>query len=356
MLNFAVGPVMMDKEILKIGATQLPYFRTNDFSNVILENESILKELSGAKKSSRVIFLTGSGTAAMESSIINLFNKKDKVLVVNGGNFGKRFKELCDIHNINSKEIKLNYGETLNKNHLSPYDGKGFTGFLINMHETTTGVLYDMRTIKDFCSKNKLFLVVDAISSFLADHYNMQDYGVNATILGSQKALALPPGMSFVILDEVAQKRINKKHNHTLYFDFNRYLRDGKRGQTPYTPAVTILLQLRKRLSSIKKIGINNIINNTARIANDFRAKIVNIPLEIPWQSLSNTLTPLKPTGNMTADEIVSYLKDHNIFVCPNGGDLKEKIFRVGHIGSITKKDNNTLISLFIDMKNKGIL
>jgi aspartate aminotransferase-like enzyme len=103
-------------------------------------------------------------------------------------------------------------------------------------------------------------------------------------------------------------------------------------------------------------MGVENIINNTSFIANYFRNKIKNIPLEIPWQPISNALTPLKPMGKMRADEIFLYLKDHGIFVCPNGGDLKKTIFRVGHMGAITKEENDILINQLFDMKNKGIL
>lgn len=357
MLNFAVGPVMMDSEILKIGSEQIPYFRTDEFSKLMLENEMLLKKCAKASDSSRVIFLTGSGTAAMEATIMNLFDKRDRLLVVNGGSFGSRFKELCDIHELNSEEIRLNYGEPLTKKHLEPYDNKGFTGFLINMHETSTGVLYDMDLVKYFCQRNNLLLVVDAIGSFLADKYDMSQYGVNATILSSQKAIALPPGMSFVILDDKAQERIVNNHVRSLYFDFKKYLLDGERGQTPYTPAVSTLLQLRKRLQRIDEIGVDKVVDKVAHLAQDFRNKIKGLPLEIASPSLSNALTPLKPTGKMPANEIVKYLKDnYYIFVCPNGGSLSKTLFRVGHIGAITEDDNNVLVKALFDMNERGVL
>lgn len=357
MLNFTVGPVMLEQDILEIGSEQIPYFRTNDFSELMLENEMLLKKCAGASKQSRVIFLTGSGTSAMEAAVINLLDNNDKVLIVNGGNFGNRFKEICNIHKLAIEEICLNYGEPLTNEHLEPYENKGFTSFLINVHETSTGVLYDMNLVKDFCQRNNLLLIADAISTFLADNYNMEEYGVNATIFSSQKAIALPPGMSFVILDEKAQKRVTSNHIPSLYFDFNRYLIDGKRGQTPYTPAVGILIQLRKRLERINKTGVDNIVLNVASIANDFRSKIKGLPLEITSCSLSNALTPLKPKGKMSAHEIFKFLeRNYKIFVNPSGGSLREVLFRVGHIGAITEEDNTTLIKAFFDMNERGIL
>ena len=349
MLNFAVGPVLMEQDILDIGNQQIPYFRTNEFSKIMLENEKLLKKFVNASDDSRVISLTASGTAAMEASIMNLFTKNDKVLVVNGGSFGKRFKEICDIHEINSEEINLNYSEILTKENLEPYENKGFTGFLINVHETSTGVLYDMDLVKDFCKRNNLFLVVDAISSFLADKFDMQ--GINAVIL------ALPPGLSFVIIDDKAQKRALDNRVKSIYFGFKNYLEDGKRGQTPFTPAVSTLIQLNKRLKKINDASIEKVISEVAYIANDFRNKISGLPLDIASSSMSNALTPLRPKGNMAANEIFEYLKDnYDIFICPNGGDLSKKLFRVGHIGNINIFDNDTLINALKDMYEKGIL
>lgn len=174
MLNFTVGPVMSDDVVRAIGAEQVPYFRTPEFSAVMLENEMLMKKFAKAGDEARVVFITGSGTAAMEATVMNVFDKTDKVLVVNGGSFGQRFVELCQIHEIPYEEIKLEKGKALKKEQLDMYDGKGFTGFLVNVHETSTGVHYDIEMISEFCKKNGIFLVVDAISSFLADDFDEQ--------------------------------------------------------------------------------------------------------------------------------------------------------------------------------------
>lgn len=174
MINFAVGPVMMEDDVLSSGAQQIPYFRTQEFSNIMIENEKMIKECLDADEKSKVIFLTSSGTGAMEASVMNVFNKQDKVLVVNGGSFGRRFKEICDLHEIPNEEIKLDFGQPLTKEKLDRYKGKGFTGFLINIHETSTGMLYDIDLVSSFCREENIFLMVDAISSFLADEINMK--------------------------------------------------------------------------------------------------------------------------------------------------------------------------------------
>lgn len=354
MLNFTVGPVMMDEEILKIGSEQIPYFRTEEFSELIIENENLLMQCVNAPPSSRTIFLTGSGTAAMEATVMNLFTKEDKVLVVNGGSFGKRFKQICDIHCIKSDEIKLDYFSPLLEEHLAPFENRGYTGFLINVHETSTGVLYNMKLVSEFCKRNNLLLVVDAISSFLADPFDMKMFGVNVTIISSQKALALPPGMSYIIVDLKAQEIMYRNYTKSMYFNLKEYLANGERGQTPFTPAVSNLIQLNKRLHSIINKGINNIINDVSKLAEDFRFRIKNLPLEIATSYPSNALTPLKPNGKISAIQIFKFLKNnYNILVTPNGGDLAEVIFRVGHIGNINIDMNNILIDSLRSILNK---
>lgn len=356
MINLSVGPVMMSEEIREIGSEQIPYFRTNEFSEIMLENEKIMIECTNAPEGSRVVFLTASGTAAMEATVANVLSKNDKVLVINGGSFGKRFKEICDIYELDVDEIKLDYFEQITIDHLNPYEGKGYTALLINVHETSTGVLYDMDVVKDFCRRNNLLLIVDAISSFLADHYDMKSLGASVTILSSQKALALPPGMSFVVLDSVAQERIMQNSIKCLYFNFKNYLKDGLRGQTPYTPAVSVLLQLNKRLKSIQEQGLNQVINNVEVIAKDFRNRIGNLPLEIASEAPSNALTPIICKGTITAQNLFRQLKDeYNIFIVPSGGNLPDRLLRVGHIGSVEIKDNIKLVEALKSIMGDGI-
>lgn len=119
---------------------------------------------------------------------------------------------------------------------------------MVNAHETSTGVLYDLDLIGDFCKKENIFLVVDAISAFLADDINMKKNNINVMITGSQKALALPAGMALIVVDKKAIERIENNNVKSMYFNLKDYLNNGKRGQTPFTPAVSIILQLNSRL------------------------------------------------------------------------------------------------------------
>ena len=279
MINFTVGPVQSSEKVRSIGAEQVPYFRTPEFSDLMKENEKLMKKFAKASDDSRVVFITGSGTASMEACVMNLFTSEDKVLVVNGGSFGNRFVQLCEIHDVPHEVIALEKGKTLTREELYKYDGMGFTGFLVNMHETSTGVLYDIDMISEFCKKNDIFLLVDAISAFLANPINVKEQHVGAMITGSQKALACPPGISVIVLSPEAIERIERNKVKSMYFDLQDALKNGERGQTPFTPAVAILIQINERLKEIEaQGGVESEIKRIATLAEDFRTKIKELP------------------------------------------------------------------------------
>lgn len=357
MLNFTVGPVTSDEIVRSIGAEQVPYFRTPEFSTVMLENEKMIKNFAKAEEDARVVFLTGSGTAAMEASVMNAFDEHDKVLIVNGGSFGQRFVELCQIHEVPYEEIHLELGKALKVEQLEEYENKGFTGFLVNVHETSTGVHYNIKAISDFCKRNGIFLVVDMISSFLADEFNMSELGVQIMITGSQKALACHPGISVIALSRKAVNRVENRNVKCMYLNLKSALKNGERGQTPFTPAVGILLQINARLKEIENAGgVESEIKKVAELAQDFREKIKALPFEIVSESMSNAVTPLHPL-NVSAYNVFTRLKDeYGIWICPNGGELKDSIFRVGHMGALTKDDNTTLVNAFEDLLKRGLL
>ena len=363
MINFTVGPVQMDEEIRRIGAEEIPYFRTPEFSALMKENEGLMNRFMKAGEGARTVFLTGSGTAAMEAAVINLFTKQDRLLVVNGGSFGARFVRICQIHGIPYDEIRLEAGKKLTKEHLENKAERGYTGFLVNVHETSTGVHYDMELISRFCRENRIWLVVDAISSFLADEFLMEKWGVDLVLTGSQKALALPPGIAAIVMNERTVRRVEESQVESLYFNLKDYLKDGERGQTPFTPAVGILIQMNRRLKRIEEKGLVEEQERIKELAEDFRQKIKGLPFKIVSEALSSAETPLAPTGKLqggnpvSAYRIFEILKDeYGIFVCPNGGELAEKVFRVGHIGHLTKEDNQKLVDALKDMQDRGLL
>lgn len=355
MLNFTVGPVMSSEAVRALGAEQIPYFRTPEFSELMFENERLIKKFAKTEDNARVVFITGSGTASMEASVMNIFTPQDKVLVINGGSFGHRFVQICQIHDIPYTEIIPEFGQNVTSEMLTPFEGKGYTGFLVNLDETSTGVLYDIELISGFCKRNGIFLIVDSISSFLCDPFDMKALDVQVMITGSQKALACPPGISLIVLSQKAVERVYTNKVKSMYFDLKDALKNGERGQTPFTCAVGILRQINMRLKEIDAAGGVEVENRRiGKLAEDFREKIKGLPFEIISNSLPNAVTPLHPT-TASAYDIFTILKDeYKIWICPNGGDLKDKVFRVGHIGALTPNDNTTLINAFKDLQRKG--
>ena len=357
MINFTVGPVQSSDAVRAIGAEQVPYFRTAEFSELMLENERLVKKFAKASDDSRVVFITGSGSAGMETAIMNTLTPADKAIVVNGGSFGHRFVELCELHEIPFTEIKLQPGKALKAEHLKEFEGKGYTSFIVNKHETSTGVHYDMQLISDFCKRNNLFLIVDCISTFLADPFDMATLGADVMITGSQKALACPPGISVMALSPKALTRIEQIKCKCQYLDLKIALKNAERGQTPWTPAVSILRQINVRLKEIDANGgVEAEIARTASLASYFRERIKGLPFEIVSESLSNAVTPLHPTTASAYDIFLKIKDEYGMWICPNGGDMKDTVFRVGHIGSLTTADYDKLVDAFNDLKNKGFI
>ena len=357
MINFTVGPVQSSDAVRAIGAEQVPYFRTAEFSELMLENERLVKKFAHTTEDSRVVFMTCSGSGGMETAIMNCLTKEDKALVVNGGSFGERFVELLTLHQIPFTEIKLEHGKALKAEHLAPYEGQGYTAFLVNKHETSTGVHYDMNLISDFCKRNQLFLIVDCISTFLADPFDMKELGADIMITGSQKALACPPGISVMVLSPKAINRVNNTKCVCQYFDLKIALKNMERGQTPWTPAVGILRQINARLKEIDANGgVEGEIARIGALATYFREQIKNLPFEIVSESLSNAVTPLHPITASAYDIFLKIKDEYGMWICPNGGDMKDTIFRVGHIGALTTKDYDKLIAAFQDLQKKCVI
>lgn len=348
---------MSDEEVLAIGGEQVPYFRTQEFSDIMLENEALMKEFVNAPEGAKAVFITGSGTASMEAVVMNVFTSADKLLVIDGGSFGHRFVQLCELHKIPYTAIKPERGHVVTAGMLEKYRGKGYTGLLVNIHETSTGVHYDPELLGNFCKEEGLLFVIDAISSFLADKVDMQAYNADVVITGSQKVLACAPGISIIILDGEAMERVWANATKVMYLDLKDALKNAERGQTPFTPAVGILRQIHARLTRIKENGgADSEIAKIKAQAEDFRTKIKGLPFEIYSESMSNAMTPLHPITASAYDIFLRLKDEYGIWVCPNGGELKDTLFRVGHFGAQTPQDNDTLLSAFKDLRNRGLI
>lgn len=348
MKHFIVGPVEMYPCTREIYRNDYLYFRTEEFGSLINNCLKKVNQLIGNDVENSLIYLTASGTAAMEASVENCMDKNDKALVINGGTFGHRFCELLEYHNIPFNSINLNWNEQLEYSHLEQFENKGYTALFVNLHETSTGQLYDINLLSDFCKRNNMLLIVDAISTFLADEYKMQDWGIDVTIISSQKGFCLSPGLSFISFSQRMIDKINLKSKvASKYFDFKDYFKNITRGQTPYTPAVFIMYELKAMLDYIDSIGGKEVfLKKIEEKCLHFRKLAKENGLKIPSSyPLSNLLTPIV-CENIKASELVKHLRDkYELCVNPCGGDMADKMFRVSHIGNTTKEDFKDLVN-----------
>ena len=344
---FTVGPTQMRKEIMEVGGQLVPYFRTPEFSEIMLDSDRLLKKFMNAGRDAQSIYLTCSGTGAMEATIMNCFTKNDKVLIVDGGTFGHRFVDLCKVHGIPHDSICIRFDEILTEKHFKKFDIFGYRVVFVNIEGTATGQLYDIKIISDYCKRNDTYLVVDAISSFLIDHYDMDTYDVDATIISSQKGMCIAPGLSVVVLsDRIVRERVKKIDIKNLYFNFNEYMKDFERGQTPFTPCVGICMEMNRALNLIEEMGLENLLMSIDKVAKDFRKRVKELPVTIPAFPLSSAITPIIFKDKI-AKKVFNILKDkYDVYVNPTGGDREEYVLRVAHIGDTTIEDNKMLIDL----------
>ena len=333
---FTVGPVEMYPESLRIGGEQLPYFRTPEFSSIVKQCDQAMRELAGAGADHRTVLLTASGTGAMEAAVINMVGPSERALVIRGGSFGERFGEICVDNGIGFDAIDLEPGRSLPLDALKRAGLGRYKALFVNAHETSTGLLYDMDRIGEACRKTGTMLIVDAISAFLCDPLNMEGMGIDLLITSSQKALALAPGLSLMVLGPRALNMTGSIRPRSHYFGLEKYLKDSERGQTPFTPAVGVVLQLHERLEAIRNEGVETFVRRSASLASHFRASIAGLPFAIFPDHPSNALTALTPTNGTSAFEVYTKLKEgYGLVVTPNGGKLRDRVFRVGHMGNL---------------------
>ena len=341
---FTPGPVAIPAHILAQGSEQPPYNRTPDFSDFtreILVGLKYIFQTEGA-----VVVLTASGTAAMEAAVLNLFRSSDKALIINGGTFGERWCELCRVHSVAFEEIKLAAGCDVDLAQIEQIlSNRSFTALLINAHETSTGHLYDIESIGKTAREHSLLFVVDAISAIGADTFLMDKWSVDVAILSSQKAMALPPGLSFVGMGARALARLDDVTPKTLYLNLSDYLTNQERGQLPYTPAIGLLVQLHQRLDDIRGVGLTALCQEHRSRALKFRKMLDGLPFRFLPERPSNALTALVCEA-VNAFELVETLREnYGIEAAPNSGALRDTVFRISHMGAQNSADLEALIA-----------
>ena len=341
-MKLFVFPGNIEDEILSIATEQIPYFRTDWFSNILLENECMLLDLIGCSEG-RVIPYTASGTAAMEACLLGVSQIVDKkILTIAGGTFGCRWGEMCRMHDIDYCEFPVEYGKDINMQGLRDEIVSGAYGALMMPHnETLSGTLYDIETISKWCKESGTLYLVDAISSFLADEFLMDLYGVDIAITSSQKGLTLPPGMSFVVLSKDVVSNAAEVING-FYYDWKKHLSESNlpRGQTPFSPATHLVMQMHKRLKGIVESGIESFQGHVQARASAFREEIKKYGWEFTTEGcMASCVTGIRLP--VRARPLVDYLESKNIYVIPSYDKPPfDHVLRVAHYGCLTPNDD----------------
>ncbi len=335
-MKLFVFPGNIEEDILSIGAQQLPYMRTSFFSNIVKESEQMILDLIGCQEG-RVIPLTSSGTGAMDAVVTNYVSTKKKALVIAGGSFGYRWEALCKYYNIDHYTHSVEFGKDIDYSKLEEdIKREGVDVLLCQQHETSSGQLFNISLIGAICKANGVSLVVDAISSFLSEPLNMNDMGVDICLTSSQKGLNILPGIALIILSKNLEA--HKFSNKSFYFDFQENLKNLTRGQTPYSPATSIFLQLHERLVRLTKAGLNATLDNVNGKALYFRGLCNKYGWKRPVDTPANCITGFFVNNN--GDILFEELMSRGFCIMPGG---TPNYFRVSHLGVQTEEDLTNL-------------
>lgn len=335
---FTPGPTEIEEEIREIASKKLPYFRGDKYANMMLELTADMKYIFQTK--STPLTITSSGTGVMEMAIQNLLNPGNRVIVLNGGTFGAKWVEMCKAFGVEVKEVKLELGKLPRLEDIEFVLTEDVKALLVNAHETSTGLLYNIQEMGQITHDKGVLLIVDAISSMCADEFRMDDWKVDCAMVSSNKALACLPGLSFIAFSVRAWNVIESVNQNRCYFNAENYLNNIQRGMTPFTPAMIVTFQLCERIKMIKEMGLDNYIRQHAVKADAFRKKILETGrFSIFPERQTNALSAIKLPGYAKASGIVTYLKEkYDCYIAPNPTN-NETYLRISHMGHLSVDD-----------------
>jgi aspartate aminotransferase-like enzyme len=340
------GPTPVPSEALLAMARPIIHHRTSQFRKIFEQVNNDLKYIFNTKND--VITFTSSGTGAMEASVSCLLSPGDKAITIEGGKFGERFGLICKAYGIDNIPIKVEYGKTVKPAQIEAELKKSpdIKAVYTTLCETSTGVLSDIKAIGEVVAKTGAVLVVDVISGLGASEYNPDQWKVDVTVGGSQKGLMLPPGLAFISLSKKAWGLVEQSKCPKYYFDLKAAKKSVEKNDTPWTPAVTLVLGLRESLKLMKEEGLDNILTRHKRLAQATRKAVEAIGLEIFSEAPADAVTAVKVPSGVDGVKLVNTMRDeYGVSVAGGQGELKGKIFRIAHLGFMEKFDVITGIS-----------
>ena len=329
------------------------HHRTVEFRALYQRVLNQLKEFVGTKQD--VLLMACSGTGAMEASISNLTSPGDRVLVLSAGKFGERWRDIAKAFGCQADVISAPYGETFSLDEVRKALKPDTRAVLMQATETSTGVRHDVQGIAKLLkdAKSDALLVVDAITGLGTTHLDVDGWGVDVIIGGSQKAVMIPPGLAYLSLSDKAWAAADTSKNPRYYFDLRKERKNAQKGESSYTPAVSLIAALGASLDFIAAQGGGDLatgrkalVDNAETCAAMTRAAVEALGLKLfaPGSPAAAATAVYAPEG-LDSGVIVKELKTRFAAIVTNGqGEMKGKIFRIAHIGLFDYMDTIALI------------
>src|SRR5579864_3144524 len=311
------------------------HHRTEEFRNVYKAALADLKEVYGT--SNDVLCFAASGTGAMDASVSNLFSPGDKVVVCTAGKFGERWAEIAKAYGLDANVLKVEYGDVVTPDRIEAAlkAEPGTKGVFLQASETSTGAEHDVKTIAGIVKKTDAIFVVDAITGLGTTPLDIDGWGLDVVIGGSQKAFMIPPGVAFLCISPKAWKLSETATLPHYYFDFKKEKKNGDKGESSWTPSTAIILALGPALAYVKQVGMANLIENAQMLARATRAAAKELGLELfAPNSPGASVTSVKAPRGLDSGVIVKEFRSRFGAVIANGqGSMKGQIFRIAHLG-----------------------
>jgi aspartate aminotransferase-like enzyme len=323
------------------------YHRAPAFMECLKETQENLKWLFQTKQT--VVQLAGSGTIAMEAAVTNFLRQGDKAVVIRGGKFGERWGKILTAYGIECVNIDVEWGRSVDAQVVAAALDKdpAIRAVYATASETSTGVKHDVEGIaKVVRGRNDVLLCVDAITAIGVFDVPMDKWGLDVVVLGSQKALMLPPGLAMVAASEKAWKANERANLPRFYTDLGRERKSQEKGETAFTPAVSLIVGLQESLRMLKEETLEGVWNRHERLAKATRAAAGGLGLEMFATSPTNSVTAIRVPSGIDGSAVVKQMRIRYGITIAGGQDhLRGKIFRIAHIGYFSEFDIITAVS-----------
>jgi aspartate aminotransferase-like enzyme len=334
------------------------HHRTQDFIQLYPRVLSDLKEVYGTQND--VLITVSSGTGAMEAAVSNFFSEGDKVIVLSAGKFGERWVELAKAYRLNPVVLSAEYGQAVAPGRVAQAlkENPDAKGVFFQASETSTDVAHDVQAIGELVKATPALCIVDAITGLGTMPLDIDGWGLDIVIGGSQKAFMIPPGLAFISVSAKAWAQNETARLPRLYFDLRREKKMADKGESAWTPNVSHILALAEALAYIRQLGMARLVENAQLLARATRAAAVELGLELfAPDSPSSSVTAIKAPAGMDSGEIVKAFRSQFGSIIANGqGSMKGRIFRIAHLGYFDFADLFAVVAeLELILHQKGI-